>query len=484
MVATNPRTDRAQALAVYVEPFAEGRRVVVFADRALALGGRLAALGARVVVEVAPGDDLAPLRGRAFDVALVIDPASFGPAGEVLGRVRRLLADDGIALVTAGESLDYYGLFDLTAAEFEEVRMVGQLSFRGVALAELGSEENPAVSVDTQLADPDRAPDEFVAVASRRRVELDPYAIVELPQGGDESVVPARDEAPEVYAALAQERLRAEALGAELVELRRLASVSRQLEDALGVQVSRVADLEAALEEEREEAEEGRAAIGHLEEAELRAAHAERASEALEKELASVAQAHVLELARFEEALRERAQAIRALEAEVLRRDRMVRELVDAIEERGPASWSGGVPPAEGRPPSADPTALTDELARENSILRWRLDALAMELARRDADAQAGEWAIQELEHELAREAESPAATPVEGGAPAAPPNHQAAELDALRLALAEEHRARVRAESGEELAVAREEISRQAVLIEQLSRELETTRLPQGEVR
>jgi hypothetical protein len=47
MVTTRPRADRAHALAVYAESFAEGRRVAVFADASYGLGDRLALLGAR-----------------------------------------------------------------------------------------------------------------------------------------------------------------------------------------------------------------------------------------------------------------------------------------------------------------------------------------------------------------------------------------------------------------------------------------------------
>jgi hypothetical protein len=55
------------------------------------------------------------------------------------------------------------------------------------------------------------------------------------------------------------------------------------------------------------------------------------------------------------------------------------------------------------------------------------------------------------------------------------PPRLAAAldELDALRHALAQEHDARTRAESGEELTQARTEIARQATLLEQLGQKL-----------
>jgi hypothetical protein len=188
-----------------------------------------------------------------------------------------------------------------------------------------------------------------------------------------------------------------------------------------------------------------------------------------------VAQTHAVELARFEEALRERASALRDLETEVARRDQMVHELVDSLEA---ASLEEQAPAVR----SPDPSPLTDELARENSILRWRLDALAMDLARRDAEMQAGEWAIQELAHELALE-EHKAVVPTQGDTEARLAT-ALEELDALRVAMTQEHQARLRAESGEELVRARSEIQRQAALVEQLGRELQATRPPREELR
>ncbi len=488
MVTTKPRADAIHALAVYAESLADARRVIVFGV-AVGLGQRLVDFGAQTVVEVAPGDDVSPLRRGAFDLALVTEPASFGDPAELLALVRRLVADDGVAVVSAGDALDYYQLFDLVAAEFEDVRMVAQLPFRGVALVELGGEDSPAVSVDTQLAAADRAPETFVAVASRYGAKLDPYAIVELPPRAEEPGDRVASEA--VYAALAQERLRADALEAQLEELRRRAVASGEIQAALALQVRRVAELQAALEEERSEAEQGRMAAVQLEDAELRVEEARRVAATTEAELTRVAHAHGLELARFEEALRERARTIRALEAEVARRDVMVHELVDSLDAL-PAKPPSPTPSSN---ISSDPTALTDELARENSILRWRLDVLAMDLARSDAEAQAGEWAIQELEHELAREADARALPSDEGPSMPAAPAPEAGdaerrlaaaidELDALRIALTQEHKARILAESGEELARARAEIQRQAALLEQLARELEVARAPREELR
>jgi hypothetical protein len=111
-------------------------------------------------------------------------------------------------------------------------------------------------------------------------------------------------------------------------------------------------------------------------------------------------------------------------------------------------------------------------LGEENSRLRAQLDALALDLARREGEAQATAWQVTELERRLAQAAEpSTPETSVQGTDRRL--TLALDQLDALRAALAQEHEARTRVESGEELARAHAEIQRQAVLMEQLVREL-----------
>ncbi|MBV9948895.1 MAG: hypothetical protein JOZ69_18750, partial [Myxococcales bacterium] len=138
-------------------------------------------------------------------------------------------------------------------------------------------------------------------------------------------------------------------------------------------------------------------------------------------------------------------------------------------------------PPAAQAGPAAAPRdhSEADALVTENARLRQRLDALALDLARREGEAQASAWAIAELERRLEDRSEAPRvplSTP--GRPPAAPavtggPDPELAtvleELDILRRALAQEHAARLQAESGEELARARKEIARQAELLAEL---------------
>lgn len=125
-------------------------------------------------------------------------------------------------------------------------------------------------------------------------------------------------------------------------------------------------------------------------------------------------------------------------------------------------------------------------LAAANAELCAKLDTLAMDLARREGERVESAWRISELEQQISRlelaESEStptiaPPRMPESGGTEAQQSAHildLQNELDALRQALAQEHEARVRVESGEDLARAQVELARQATLVEQLSRELE----------
>jgi chromosome segregation ATPase len=155
-------------------------------------------------------------------------------------------------------------------------------------------------------------------------------------------------------------------------------------------------------------------------------------------------------------------------------------------------------------PPPVDRAELQSALDRiragEDEIVRLRaqLDALALDLARREGEMQASGWRLTELERELtlAREEQSRmreelerndaavetpvmarmaavAATPVASASEAAQALARALdEIEALRTALAQEHDARKRLESGDDLARARAAIERQAVLLEQLARD------------
>ncbi len=432
------------ALAAFAESLVTGARVAVLGDASDGLGARLMQLGARSVhiwdpdptrarieAEHAPeGVTIGPYsvgdtRGRSTDFAIVPDLGLFEDAADLMAHLRDTLGDDGAALIGAANDIvadessrafGYYELFDLVASAFDQVRMIAQLPFHGVALATLGEEGAPeAVSVDMQLADGDRVADRFVVLASQRHgVSL-----------GDR----AAQAASELEAAL-----------------RAQSSRSAELEAGLVARARQLSDLSAEVEEMRAAADAGRIAAAEVEEIANRADLAERRVAKLQQELATVTDAHAGEVSRLEEGLRERAQAARACEIELARRDQMVHELVEALGEVPVARPTSPEP----SPPAAGVGALEEtpvETLEETVRLRAQLDALALDLARREGEVQASAWRVTELERRVEEFTQAPADGRV---VPDQDDRRLAAaldEVDALRRALAQEHEVRVKLE-------------------------------------
>lgn len=474
---------------MYVEQLASDRRVAVVGDSSLALAGTLMELGARAVFVWDPDTDRAhreaeraprgvvvrPLRGgdvggqpsAPFDLAIVPDLGLFADPEALLARVKNFVGDEGVALVGAanrdaddsGEGFDYYDLFDLVATQFSDVTMIASLPFQGVALAELGADEDepPPVTVDMQLAAADKVPDGFVALASERGARLDPYAIVEL-----EPIREAREEPVEGTAEDAE-------ASAEMIE-----SLRARLQEA-----EEATQRAAALTGEAQEATHRAAALGEeverlrllaataaveLQDLALRTEQAERAAAAAEPELARLSEVHAAELTRFEDTLRAQARATRELEAELTRRERMVQELVDSLDEAAEAAVAPASSTSIAEPPAAGDNFDAAAVFDENMQLRQKLDVLALELARREGEAKASAWSVAELERRLdmaAKESPSPPAGASNGGErrgedeadPALEKRLASAldELEVLRQALTQEHEARLRAESSTE---------------------------------
>jgi hypothetical protein len=543
------------ALAVYAESLAAGARVAVFGDASLGLGARLVELGARAVHLWDPDADRARReaertpRGvaihayaehdpdlRPIELAIVADLGVFEDPSAIVRRVRRMVGEEGVAILGArstdaardpsaslrSRSFDYYDLFDLVAPEFESVRMVAQLPFYGVALVELGDEDDaPGVTVDTQLGESGKAPEGFVVVASQRGARLEPYTIVQLAaaasrggrgEGTEETAAGGLQREQQLVAveaaraadreALAQAQLRTELLAGQLDDVRRrLAEGERaaeavaaleealrarsthaqELENSYAARGRELAELSSEVEEMRAAAEAGRIAAAQVEEVALRSDRAERRVAALEQELTKGGDTQSKELADMEGVLRERARAVRSLEVELARREQMVRDLVGTLEDlegralpspEAPETAARGDASSQADRGDTEALASLQALGEENARLRAQLDALALDLARREGEAQATAWQVTELERRLAQAAEPSAPeTPIQGTDRRL--TQALDQLDALRAALAQEHEARTRAESGEELARAHAEIQRQAVLMEQLVREL-----------
>lgn len=296
-----------------------------------------------------------------------------------------------------------------------------------------------------------------------------------------------RDEVARTEAAVARAVLERDAVGLRAAELegalvqvqqrlllseRRLAAAEQGLleRDDTIASLNAELDARAAAEVDRPEV---RLVVPAIDPAVLAAmaTRAERAEEALAvhaEDLGRAATAHAEETEALEAQLQERARAVAALESEVARRDQMVRELVAALEELR----DGHVP----APPPAMPSVDAEELVR----LRRKADELALEVARRESELVARDWRLHEV-----RAAERAAEEAVRGPVtlPSRPPSSGGEgevalaealaraedEVAALRQALAQEHAARLAAESGEELERVRAEVARQAVLLEQL---------------
>jgi len=430
----------ARALAVLAEALVSGKRVVVVGDSSLALHDLLSELGARTVhvfdpdgaralaqppptqrgtvLRALPEGDF-EVRDGAFDLAIVPDLALVREAAALLARLRRVVGGEGAVLCAApnidadgdetrGGGIGYYELYDLVSLQFSHVRMIAAMPFSGLTLAELGQDEvDAAVRVDTQLAGERLPPTHFAALASQEEVALDAYTIVELPAAARVE----REERPlQEGVELAQARLRAEYLEAQVEELAsvraahaRAEEATRRALDALEVERERAARLERDLDKARaaappppRDADVARDLAEQLAQAQLRASALEEGVELAEKTiivqrdriaeleatLADEAARKVQEskpegpddVAALETKLRERGEVVAALEAEVARRDKLVRELVAQLESAAPIAGQ------------------TDE-----ELVR-RLDELARLAARQKSDLEAQAWRLGELE--------------------------------------------------------------------------------------
>jgi hypothetical protein len=244
-------------------------------------------------------------------------------------------------------------------------------------------------------------------------------------------------------------------LGVPTLDIQSVVGRAEQAEAALALALAELARREALQAEHVD--------VGLLRE---RAQQAESALARYSDEMTRTGEAAAHEIATYEERLRERAHVIAALEKELLRREAMIHELLDRQHEsfdvlvNGSGGGPGG-PVFEAALPLSVPPAGEADAAE----LRRKLDELALDIARREGELVARGWRITELENENARLSKS------SGGGASAGARGVEDELDALRQALAQEHAARVAAESGEELARVRSELAQHAALLEQIRR-------------
>ncbi len=433
-------SDLARALVVLAEALVTGKRVLVIGDSSLALHELLTEMGARLVHVYDPDESRAlaqtpphargtvlrgmpegdfDVRDGAFDLAIVPDLAAMSDAAALLARLRRVVGAEGAVLCAAlnrdgrdaedakGSTLDYYELYDLVSLQFASVRMIAAMPFVGVTLAELGQDEvDSAVRVDAQLVTERPPPSAFLALASQADVALDAYAVIET--GAPATVAAPRDDSH--AAELAQARLRADALAAQVDELAHARSArvraeeeTRRAMEALDVERERSARLERELDAARRHAAVDTTAeiAGELAQTQIRAAALEEGVALAEKTIV-VQRERIAELEaelvaipppappppppppepetddarELEAKLRERGEHVAELEGELARREKLVKELVARLGEG-----------------EVDPT------------LAAKLDELALLAAHQRSELEARAWRIAELERAASKNA-------------------------------------------------------------------------------
>lgn len=402
----------ASTLVAWLESHVRGRRVAVLGDATVGLAEALVGRGARLVhaydpdpARVAeatatsgragsPRPLFAPLEGDlgvrdgAFDVVVVPDLGLFGDAAEALRRVRRLLSPSGIAVVasrnpdaarwllragaTPSSSPSYYDLFDLVSLQFPEVKMLGQTPFVGYAIVDFAADE-PEVTVDASLLEEPEAPEWYVAVAGDRRLDLDAYALVELPfsdiaqaLAGGEPTTLRRQELAGLHEQVRHDQAEAQRVAGERQALegrvRELEGEAARLREAVEAKSGAARDRELIAARLSDAERELSAAVARMREAEARAADTHVRAERLSTELREL----------DDELRRQRDRAARLnklLDEEKRARARTPQPAIPITPAAGPESAAltirpAGMPADDARAAAAREATLRHELDR------------------------------------------------------------------------------------------------------------------------
>jgi SAM-dependent methyltransferase len=390
----------AIVLAAYAEPVANGRRVLFIGPAISALPERLLERGARLVMVCDPDpvrvaeataknrlgalsfstltDGHFALRDGAFDVCIVEDAGITDPVA-LMKKIRKALTPRGVALLASLNpevrtpllphrpsgviSLDYYALYDAVKSEFEHVRMLGQAPFVGYVIADFAPEGTPEPSLDTAfLPAGAEEPELFIAVASQKPVELEPFTVVQLPY---RSVVTGNSSGDSE--ALRRSREAEQTARSKLTELEGELTTERQAvvarDSKLREAETKVFARDAELLALRQELENKNQQL-KTQEAELSAL-----GDKLRKG-PSPDEAGAADLAALEQTLAERGEHIRKLERDLREAERIGKEL---LRQTVPASDSA----VETLRKAAE-TELAQKLAKSQADLiatRWALEA-------------------------------------------------------------------------------------------------------------
>ena len=398
-------------LAAYAEPVANGRRVLFIGPAISALPARLLERGARLVMVCDPDpvrvaeataknrlgalsfsaltDGHFALRDGAFDVCIVEDAGITDPVA-LVKKIKKALTPRGVALLASLNpetrvpllphrpsgviSLDYYALYDAVKSEFEYVRMLGQAPFVGYVIADFAPEGTPEPSLDTAfLPGGAEEPELFIAVASQKPVDLEAFAVVQLPyrsvvtgsSGNDTEALrrarateqTTRSKLTELEAELATER---QAVAARDTKL-------REAETKVFARDAELLALRQELENKNQQLKANEAELGSLGEKLRKGPSAEEAGAA------------AADLAALEQTLAERGEHVRKLERDLREAERIGKELLRQA-----------VPPSDSAVETlrkAAETELAQKLAKSQADLiatRWALEAAVKKNATSD----------------------------------------------------------------------------------------------------
>lgn len=427
-----------QALAVYLEPLAERRRVLLLGDAEGDLALRLSDVAhtLEIIDPTArlPSDGEVPelpFDEAYFDLVVVVDVSQLPqPHLDAVRELRRVLADDGVLVLCArvGGRRRKRGalrgeLERLLEREFRVVQVLGQAPLSGYSLGALDAPRDDEFTVDSSLVRGQRERAErLVAVGSDVTVPLEARLWVQVPVS--EAAEPAAPQAPDpalVQALARAEEEAREALHRESELLREVEALHRAREQAERLAeraklldrklaeaegdyddaVARIRYLEGEVLEREGELERERAA---REESERALADARAiADEALEK-LRAVEQereglrAEVSELSAactdFERRLAEVGEQMRALSQDKKHHETVARDLLEELRRRekdelAAVEHDARVKELEAERERAVQRALEAELARESA--QMRADELRAQLGAEPRRGMSGE---------------------------------------------------------------------------------------------
>lgn len=437
-----------QALAVYLEPHAEGRRVLLLGEAEGALAERLSRVAERLEIidpeHRVPADvgvPELPFRDAVFDLVLVLDVTLLPePRPEAVRELRRVTRDDGILLLGLspnGEDANRRrrgapeeALQRLLAAEFHFTRVIEQGPVSGYSFS-LNDGQPDDFSIDSSLMGTTRRQAlRYLALGSDVRVALESRLWIQVPEREGEGAAAAPSQALIAELRRAEEAVR-EALRREtelLRELeaerkahaltergvervkhleRKLIEIEGDYDDAVGrvrFLENELSDRDAVRERERAQREKAERELGsHKQQlAALEAGRkaAEQAYGSAQEELAALQE----ERGALEERLQGAAGQILALGRDIKHQETVAKDLLEELRTREQSGQravehDARVSELEAERARAVERALQAEVSRESATmradeLRAQIHALtAAEAAAREAAAIAAKAA-------------------------------------------------------------------------------------------